>query len=93
MYSMERKYLTVKEAATYLGVSALTLRNWDKRKKLIAYRHPINNYRVYKLADIQDFLTNIENINKPKKIHIDFLNDDLPEPPNDVPEGDGELRI
>lgn len=59
-----------------LGVSPLTLRNWDKKKKLIAYRHPINNYRVYKLDDINEFLQKIENTNKPKKVKIEFLKDD-----------------
>ncbi|KKT78733.1 MAG: Transcriptional regulator, MerR family [Candidatus Giovannonibacteria bacterium GW2011_GWC2_44_8] len=80
------KFITIKVAAEMLGVSPLTLRNWDKRKKLTAYRHPINNYRVYKLVDIQNFLTGIENTNKPRKIRIDFLNDD--------PTGDDEeLKI
>ncbi|NLF26075.1 MAG: helix-turn-helix domain-containing protein [Deltaproteobacteria bacterium] len=34
-------YLTVHEAAHYLGVSANTLRNWDKQDVLTAYRHPV----------------------------------------------------
>ena len=58
---MERKYLTVKEAATYLGVSPLTLRNWDKQGKLAAYRNPINNYRVYRLDQLELFLRSIES--------------------------------
>ena len=57
---MERKYLTIKEAAEMLGVTALTLRNWDSRGKLVAYRHPINNYRVYRLDQIELFLRSIE---------------------------------
>lgn len=58
---MERKYLTVKDAAKYLGVSALTLRNWDKQGKLAAYRHPMNNYRVYRLDQLELFLRSIES--------------------------------
>lgn len=82
---MERKYLTVKDAATYLGVSALTLRNWDKRGKLVAYRHPINNYRVYRLDQLELFLRSIESpgskpkaslVNTSKKIHIQTEDDD-----------------
>ena len=70
------KFINIKAAAHMLGVSALTLRNWDKKKKLIAYRHPINNYRVYKLADIQKFLAGIEESGKPKKLKVEFIEED-----------------
>ena len=50
---MERKYYTIKEAAEILGVSAITLRNWDKRGLFIAYRHPINNYRIYRADQLE----------------------------------------
>jgi excisionase family DNA binding protein len=42
------------EAASYLGVSKETLRNWDKAGKLRAVRHPINNYRVYRISDLDE---------------------------------------
>lgn len=64
------KFITIKEASKLLSVTPLTLRNWDKHKKLVAYRHPINNYRVYRLDELQDFLKKIENHNKPKKLEI-----------------------
>lgn len=35
-----------------IGVSPLTLRNWDNSGKFTAARHPINNYRVYLKAEI-----------------------------------------
>lgn len=72
----ETRFITIKTAAKMLGVSPLTLRNWDNKKKLIAFRHPINNYRVYKLADIQNFLQKIEETNKPKKLKVEFIADD-----------------
>lgn len=50
---MNQKYFTIKEAADLLGVSAITLRNWDKKGLLIAYRHPFNNYRIYKGDQIE----------------------------------------
>jgi len=50
------KYLTVKQVAKLLGVTPLTVRNWDKSGKLKAIRHPINNYRLYRLEDIENFL-------------------------------------
>ena len=73
------KFVNIKVAAKMLGVSPLTLRNWDKKRKLIAFRHPINNYRVYKLSDIENFLSKIEDIPKPKKVKIEFISDELSE--------------
>ena len=49
---MKGKLIQIKEASDILGVSKLTLRNWDNAGKLKAYRHPINNYRVYRSEDI-----------------------------------------
>lgn len=59
---MEYKmYLTIKEAAYVLGVSPLTLRNWDKSGKFPAQRHPMNNYRVYKTEHLIKIIEDIEN--------------------------------
>ena len=57
---MNNKYLTIKEAADYLGVTPLTLRNWDKNGKLKASRHPMSNYRVYKMENLEKVMTDIE---------------------------------
>lgn len=57
---MEKRYITIKEAAYILGVSPLTLRNWDKSGKFPAQRHPMNNYRVYKTEDIMRIIGDIE---------------------------------
>ena len=54
------KYITIKKAARLLHVTPLTLRNWDKSGKLNAYRHPANNYRVYRLDQIESFLRRLE---------------------------------
>jgi MerR family copper efflux transcriptional regulator len=54
------KLITIKQAAKILGVTPLTLRNWDNNGKFQASRHPINNYRVYKLSDIEKLLVEIE---------------------------------
>lgn len=48
-------YLSVKEAAEYLGVSSQTLRRWDAAGKLKPVRHPVSGYRYYRLADLQPF--------------------------------------
>ena len=53
-------YFSIKEAAGILGVSPLTLRNWDKSGKFPAQRHPMNNYRVYKLSALEHIIEDIE---------------------------------
>lgn len=58
---MKRQYLTINEAAKIICVTPLTLRNWDKKGVLTAYRNPINNYRVYRLDQIEMLLRKIEN--------------------------------
>lgn len=52
-------YLTIKQAAKFLGVTAETLRNWDRKGKLIPYRNPLNRYRLYKLSDLEQLLIEI----------------------------------
>ncbi|KKS16370.1 MAG: Type I restriction-modification system, DNA adenine N6-methyltransferase subunit [Parcubacteria group bacterium GW2011_GWB1_41_6] len=69
---MSKKYLTIKEAAGLIGVTPLTLRNWDKKGKLAAIRHPINNYRVYDLSDLENFLGEIE-ARKPRKLKVKLI--------------------
>ena len=53
-------YMSVKDAAEFLGVSKDTIRRWDKKGKLKAYRHPMNHYRLYKKADLQAILDKIQ---------------------------------
>ncbi len=60
----EKKYVTVNAAAKLLGVTPLTLRNWDKAGKLVALRNPLNNYRIYKKEDIDFFLRRMESKGK-----------------------------
>ena len=59
--TMEKRYLSIQEAAKTLGLTPLTLRNWDKRGILTAYRNPVNNYRVYRLDQLELFLRKLEN--------------------------------
>lgn len=44
--------ITLTEAATFLGISKPTLRNWDKDGKLAAIRNPINGYRQYDMESL-----------------------------------------
>lgn len=58
---MTEVYFSIKEAAQILGVTPLTLRNWDKAGKFVASRHPMNNYRVYKLSALENLINDLEN--------------------------------
>ena len=50
-----KDFYTVSEVADILGTTKETLRRWDKSRKLIPERHPINNYRVYNAKDLKQF--------------------------------------
>lgn len=67
---MSNEFLTIKDAAKMLGVTALTLRNWDSSGKFTASRHPINNYRVYRRSEVEMLLEDIKQkrwtMKKPK---------------------------
>mgnify|MGYP005850595477 FL=1 len=54
------EYITIKKAAKLLHVTPLTLRNWDKKGILKPYRNPVNNYRMYKLDQIEMFLRELD---------------------------------
>lgn len=53
---MKKGLVTVKKAAEMLNVSPQTLKRWDKTGKLKAVRHPMNNYRLYRVVDLQAFV-------------------------------------
>ena len=63
-------YLLVKQAAELLGVSANTVRAWALSGKLQEYRHPVNNYRLFKRYEVETLLELITNpvpVNPPKR--------------------------
>lgn len=53
-------YIMIQDAAIFLGVTPNTLRNWEKVKKITAYRNPLNRYRLYKKEDLETLLNNIK---------------------------------
>ncbi|MBI2064531.1 MAG: MerR family DNA-binding transcriptional regulator [Candidatus Yanofskybacteria bacterium] len=57
---MPKKFLTVKEVARLLNVTPLTVRNWDTKGKLMAHRHPLNNYRLYKVEELEELMKELE---------------------------------
>lgn len=54
------EYLYITEAAKYVGVCINTLRNWEAAGKLRVHRNPMNYYRLYRLADLDALLRQIE---------------------------------
>jgi DNA-binding transcriptional MerR regulator len=48
-----KDFITIKDASILLGVSAGTLRNWEKKGQLPSTRNPFNNYRLYVRSDIE----------------------------------------
>ncbi len=58
---MPKKFLTVMEVANILGVTPLTVRNWDKKGTLVACRNPMNNYRLYKIEDVEFIVRKLES--------------------------------
>ncbi len=51
----EVEFLSIKTAARYLGVSPLTLRNWEKKGKIKAFRTP-GNHRRYKKCELNKIM-------------------------------------
>lgn len=55
------EYVLVKQAAEILGVSSNTVRTWASSGKLQEYRHPVNNYRLFKREEVEALLAQIAN--------------------------------
>ena len=53
MHFANAEFVTIAEASKLLGVAPNTLRSWGALGKIEEYRHPMNNYRLYKLKDIE----------------------------------------
>ncbi len=54
------EFYRVKQAAELLGVVPNTVRAWGASGKLPEYRHPVNNYRLYKKKDLMALLRKLE---------------------------------
>ncbi|QDU76848.1 Helix-turn-helix domain protein [Stieleria maiorica] len=53
-------FVRVKEAAEILGVCPNTVRAWGAEGKLTEYRHPLNNYRLFKRKELEQILRKLE---------------------------------
>jgi excisionase family DNA binding protein len=63
-----RDYLRISEAAEYLGVSPNTLRNWERAGKVVAHRHPVNRYRLFRQQDLDNLLHQTEQTDRKGRI-------------------------
>ncbi len=57
-----RDFLRISEAAEYLGVSPNTLRNWQNAGKVVAVRHPVSGYRLFKRKDLDALRSQAEAV-------------------------------
>lgn len=48
-------YYSIAQVADILSISKETLRRWDQNGRLVAQRHPENNYRVYHRLQLEQF--------------------------------------
>lgn len=62
-------YLRISEAAAFLGVSPNTLRNWVDTGKVIAIRHPISGYRLFKQSDLDSLLKKLNHASNTMPSH------------------------
>lgn len=67
---MSMTYLSIHKAATMLGVSAQTLRNWEKSKLLIPAQKRNNGYRYYSKEQLDAFVEQYRVLNN--RINIGY---------------------
>lgn len=54
-------FVSVKEASEILDVAPNTVRSWGASGKITEYRHPANNYRLYKKNELEQLLKAVES--------------------------------
>ncbi|MCC9606223.1 helix-turn-helix domain-containing protein [Blastopirellula sp. JC732] len=54
--TVKDEFVLVREAAELLGVCPNTIRAWGANGKLTEYRHPVNDYRMFKRIEIEKLL-------------------------------------
>jgi len=61
------EFVLVSEAAEMLGVCPNTIRSWGANGNITEYRHPVNDYRMFKRQEIERLINKMrEPISKRK---------------------------
>ena len=60
------EYVMVAEAADILGVSQGSVRSWAETGKLRMHKNPANGYRLFRRADLENFLKVVAKPTHPK---------------------------
>lgn len=68
--------ISLSAASKILNVSPETMRNWDKQGKLKATRHPVNNYRLYDLEELQA-LAEESHVSEPAPLYPSLFEEGL----------------
>jgi DNA (cytosine-5)-methyltransferase 1 len=64
----DKNLIRVKEAAELLGVCPNTVRAWGAEGRIPEYRHPVNNYRLFKRDELERLMKRVEDSARhPKK--------------------------
>ena len=53
-------FVRVKEAARILDVAPNTVQAWGASGKITEYRHPANNYRLYRRKELEKILSKLQ---------------------------------
>jgi DNA (cytosine-5)-methyltransferase 1 len=56
----------IKTAASMLGVTAQTVRNWVASGQIPSVRHPLNGYRLFRVKDIEQLLVGSGSVANPR---------------------------
>jgi excisionase family DNA binding protein len=64
-----RNCLPIRDAASFLGVSEGTLRNWDREGKIATHRNPINGYRLFRKSDLEALLRRVARSGRQRGSH------------------------
>jgi excisionase family DNA binding protein len=59
------EYVKVAEAAEILGVSQGTVRAWAEAGKIPMHKNPANGYRLFKRAELEQFLDYLDKPSTP----------------------------
>lgn len=64
---VKEEFVLVKEAAEMLGVCPNTIRAWGDNGQITEYRHPVNQYRMFKRKELEHLLKKMNQpVKKPK---------------------------